>query len=478
MTLRRKNSTYFLTLTGLVIFASCSVDTSGIRFDDDEYDSIVNPGDGDSGDGDSGDGDSGGGGMSGDGDSGDGDVGDGDAGDGDSGMGGMGGVPEIEEPECTESGQLRCDGRTEGQVQACTGTEWIDIGDSCPYVCEDGACTGVCMPGTSECLSSVEVRTCNTSGKWSNTSCTDSACVPQGADTAVCGGSCQPGARGCGGSGDLQPQVCDSEGNWVDNGSACGGACTDGVCTGTCMEGDKQCAADGSPLVCDATSNWPASGTPCPFYCVGGECSTGDCFQDELRCDPDNPGKGMQRCNAQGEWDTVSDCPFACDGEDREAKCIGVCNPGEKKCSPDGTSVVVCSEDYQWKQDLRCGEMDMRCISYVTSKGVTDHICGDCQPGGTKCAASDNAVETCAVVDKEARWVDPKACEDKTYCHPEVGKCLTAIEACPTKESSGRGCYSPNQTWTCRASEGAIAIDECGLAQTCVEGDCTGTIKL
>ena len=155
--------------------------------------------------------------------------------------------------------------------------------------CVSGSCTGVCTPGTMMCTSDTQIKTCDMTGNWgSPITCPGEACVNN-----ECTGNCSPGAMQCLGD---QPQLCESDGGWGDNGPTCSGGCTSG-CGGTdaTLDTGFMCGGNG----CGQNSDC------CPMapYCPNSGTGTGNCTT--LMCQGDG-----------GVCETTSDCcaPLSCAG--------------------------------------------------------------------------------------------------------------------------------------------------------------------
>jgi hypothetical protein len=105
--------------------------------------------------------------------------------------------------ECT-AGERRCspDGRAVQECQRRTqltlSTTWVNVGDNFDGACITQQCTGMgaqsacvapmCIPGSTQCMSTSVQQTCNATGRWDNTTCTS---VPGLGPTAECqNGAC------------------------------------------------------------------------------------------------------------------------------------------------------------------------------------------------------------------------------------------------------------------------------------------------
>ncbi|HSC87689.1 MAG TPA: hypothetical protein VLC09_10480, partial [Polyangiaceae bacterium] len=288
----------------LVTGASCTVDKSGIVFDDKPFE------DGDSDGSDSVDDGSGGGG-------------------GEPGTGGSPGGTGGSVGGGCENGELTCDSR---QVQMCVFGQVIDVGGECSNACIDGVCGGVCVPTTTECQGVTHLRTCSAAGEWTvpavceNQACADGACV----------GECAPGAYSCRGTNNGMPVQCNDQGAWVDlRPSNCiNDACTNGVCTGTCANGETQCVGPGfnNWQECQAGS-W-VNQTACQYVCTGNACG-GACVPGDKRCKEAT----LQSCSFGGAWVTDQTCPFVCEASPTP-QCGGECIPNDSRCAP-GDPLVI-----------------------------------------------------------------------------------------------------------------------------------------
>jgi len=106
-------------------------------------------------------------------------------------------------PEC-EAGAGECLGLV---PRTCDATGHWKSGTACQYVCQAGACTGVCVPGSKRCSGNL-VQTCQPAGQWNTgvkcgdakPACFEGACVTpscvgmaskcgKGADQSCCGAS-------------------------------------------------------------------------------------------------------------------------------------------------------------------------------------------------------------------------------------------------------------------------------------------------
>ena len=137
--------------------------------------------------------------------------------------------------------------------QVCTTQGQWQSGSPCPFLCSQGFCTGMCVPGTRQCTTSGLPQTCSAAGAWQDGAPCQFVCTG-----GQCGGVCTPGARRCGQTG--LPQTCSAAGAWQD-GPACPFVCTgSGVCGGQCVPNSMRCQG-GQNQTCDATGFWQNAGT-------------------------------------------------------------------------------------------------------------------------------------------------------------------------------------------------------------------------
>lgn len=438
-----------LTLLGLGVAVSCSVNKADFTFDDDAYDNLVNGGDGD-GDGDMGGASSG----------------------GSLGLGGSGAEPSF------EPGDTRC---TLKQVEFYVGNDlWAPLGAECEFVCLGGECTGSCDPDDTECVSNSEVRACDETGSWIDSTC-QFACIEADDD---CGGECVPGERQCDGT---QKQVCNELGAWEDDGAPCPGMCTEpeagsAICTGACSpSGARQCINNRAYQEC-VGAEWVDQGN-CDFACVGDDCG-GTCVPGTSTCQ----GNSRVACSAVGQPLT----PVPCSGQTcvvngSTATCTGVCEPGQLTCSEG--NIYECTEG-AWSLATDCtklGEemgLDLSCRSYGPV-GKREYLCGECPLGDgevevNRCHTAESHAtmyETCRL-DEERKislWTKGEEC---SYCFQ--GQCVEPEQTCKDN-TNARGCTSVTSAWAC-SPQGEVLEAECkgdglGNPTYCEIGSCASMPK-
>src|SRR5882724_2684962 len=158
-----------------------------------------------------------------------------------------------------------CDSKSADTI-ICEGADRVTCGidlvkttpvASCPFLCVDGACTGVCAPTTRRC-DGLTPETCDASGTWLSASACTNLC-----SGGACSGTCAPKAKQCNGQ---VVQTCDATGTWQDGIACMNQACVSGVCQGVCSPGTKQCSNNGIQM-CSSGGQWGTAAT-----CTGQAC--------------------------------------------------------------------------------------------------------------------------------------------------------------------------------------------------------------
>jgi hypothetical protein len=353
-------------------------------------------------------------------------------------------------PVCTER-DLRC---TDKQIEICTGTEWLGVGDPCEFVCKDNACTGLCEPGTSECVNELEQRVCNADGQWDTEACPN-ACIG-----TSCGGNCAPGTFACGtpNAGKTPVKVCVG-GEWDATTTICDKGCTDGACTGGCTALARQCGfmLDGTPavLTCPGDgADWKdATKTPCTDQaCVDGACG-GECQPGAKDCH----NLTRRVCSTLGKWET-EDCPFLC----KPDQCEGECAPGSSGCV--GDNITKCDENGRWNVAEKCGERGQTCVNL----GADKVACGDCNPAPGVAYCNFTKVVECTA---DAVWKEVEDCATQGYLCGG-GECFKD-RYCPENPDTS-GCLDRTKGWICSKPREPATMCECDCA---AGNDCASLCK-
>jgi hypothetical protein len=218
---------------------------------------------------------------------------------------------------CDVTGASRCSGR---QFQACNASKIWQTTATCAFVCADGACTGVCLPGDQQCMGGRISQICNDAGAWT-----------------AGGAICQPGSPLDAAVRDAPPVVDAARGS--DAGQS-GDARADATLA------DTTASSDSRDVGIDACVNPFVPGAACEPTCVPGT----------KRCD----GSYIETCDALGSWAGPQFCQWGCGG----GICLD-CPNGAIQCN--GTLVQVC-QNITWV-DL---PGDTRCLDGGSGDAETD----------------------------------------------------------------------------------------------------------
>lgn len=326
------------------------------------------------------------------------------------------------------AGDHQCSGKI---PQTCSSGQWVD-GVACTYLCDVGACTGVCTPNSLSC-SGKTPRTCGSDGQWQ-----DSAPCTYSCSAGACVGECNAGDKQCSGT---TARTCDSTYHWVD--TVCPSLCVSGDCATSCTPNTKQCSGT-TPQTCNSSGNW-VDGSPCPYACSGGNC-TGVCVPNTKQCVNGVP----QACDSTGQWVSGSACPYLC----TNGNCTGVCTPGNQRCN--GYTPQTCDSTGQWVNGTTCDSTTSVCdpVTYTCKKfdGQTCAAKTDCQSNVCKdgfCCDSvcTGSCQSCAVPGKEGSCSSVTGQTDPDTC--------TGIKTC-------------NGTGQCALVDG----QSCSIASDCVNNNC------
>jgi hypothetical protein len=343
------------------------------------------------------------------------------------------GDANTDSPECITG--TKCEDLT---VFACVDNFWEEQ-HTCPYICDTGACKGICNPTEKKC-NNKDVEICDKNGQWQpSTTC------PYVCESGACTGECVPEDKDC---SELVPQTCNSRGEWID-GSACPFVCANGICTGECVPTSKKCS-DKIPQTCDSNGFWQ-SGAACTYVCASGDC-TGVCVPNTHRCD----GLKSQTCSPLGQWATDQTCPFVCTGA---GNCTGECVPTSKDCQDDVPR--TCDSNGFWQSGSTC--------TYVCLSGTCT---GVCEPYDTRC--SDEQIQTCNTL---GEWGTPSNCDAvpgaDSYCAGDVCTFDCNLDYDNCDENPANGCETNlntdgNHCGYCHHSccGGACGSGTCGVYDT------------
>ena len=260
----------------------------------------------------------------------------------------------------------------------------------------------------------------------------------------------QAGSGASGGpdvAGSSAPASSPSEPSVTANADVCAGHMNESVCDGAVLH---NCGAATSetcmtPALCETgkSSGVCAACTPGTFHCEGAELSS---------------------CGADGQYSPLETCSSAALCKEDAGQCTdAVCNPNEKTCSSDGSSLRTCNADGSAIAD------ELSC----EGKGCNQaqKVCNTCVPGQSSCSGTDLA--TCAA-DGQTMTMMP--------CRATGGECSTATcsgNACRTgfKErgaacsSGGSMCDGNGQCVSCLTASDCGSPGPCATA-TCTNGQC------
>lgn len=216
---------------------------------------------------------------------------------------------------CTP-GVKQCNGKISQECLA-NGT-WKDT--TCSYVCGGaGVCGGECVPGEKKCsVDTISIQTCNPQGKWE----IEGSC-PFICSNGACGGICKPN-QNCNDDGnECTQEVCSPDGLSCNhpikaNGTTCGSqtnnecnkpdTCQAGVCksnysptTTTCQADTNACTVD----ACNGTGTCAHTAGNAGSICRASSCTNGQVLS-EGKCDGVSTS-----CSAA----TKNDCFGPCDSQ-------------------------------------------------------------------------------------------------------------------------------------------------------------------
>ncbi len=218
----------------------------------------------------------------------------------------------------------RCSAVNPNVPQTCDSSgEWVD-GPECHYVCSDGACTGVCTPGTMHC-EGVMPQTCSDAGQWVDGPITAGVC------TAVC----TPGDKRCQ-VNDLMN--CQGDGTWQSI------SCPSGCLNGACRDGTYGTIGLAGTITCQTTPGLLTCTAPNNYCCFDPGAKTGSCVTGSSSS-PQCTLKGFL-----GSCDGPNDCPqgqsccfssFSGASNFGSTGCFASCNANHVVCDPLGAQCAT-----------------------------------------------------------------------------------------------------------------------------------------
>jgi hypothetical protein len=251
---------------------------------------------------------------------------------------------------------------------------------------------------------------------------------------------CEEGQRGCDGQ---FPATC-VEGAWVLESDPCAGTtawCLDGGCV-ACSPNTFGCGAN-TPRTCGDDGTWIYA-EPCSAaapLCLDGACV--ECSPGAKRCHP--TGTSVEMCDASGRWVLDGACDFGCS----DARCGGVCVPGQGRCDLEVPS--RCDATGTWVPEAPCAGLTPLCL---------DGGCVECSPLAVDCDGKDR--RTCG---KNGVWEVEETCPYVCADGACTGECEPDARTC-----DGRVAARCDLTGTWVA-----ATEECAFG--CFEGECVGECR-
>jgi hypothetical protein len=371
---------------------------------------------------------------------------------------------------CTP-GSKRCNPTSALVPETCNELgQWVAEA-ACPNLCSSGSCSGSCMPGTKRCRMDIP-ETCSPMGTWEPGTRCQFVCTGNG----ECTGECKPSTRRCAGTGGVQPELCDPNGRWAAEGSACPALCTNGTCMNcpnntvlqngmcvACGNANQACCSNGCPngqnLFCRSGtcrleipngSSCSSNATCASGNCVGGRCCNSSCGGDCQEC-----SSGTCQNRNSGSCGSGRECRSgtctACGGNGQTCCANNSCSSGRctngRCCSGDlvgsGNGCSCPSNRPKSCSGNRCIENDQCCDSCTGRKECRDGACR-CRTMTHGDPCCDNQ---CNPQDRDSNGPDRLICEG--------GTCLNISTICG---DSGQRCCEQG--------------DPCFNGLTCTSGRC------
>lgn len=368
---------------------------------------------------------------------------------------------------CTENSR-RCKNEV---PQFCSGQQWRDLAAcTAGTICRDGSCVSAvqteCVDGNLQCSNGNDVQKC-VSGRWitiqtcqNGYACIFDKCVELGS-----GPACTKGDKRC--SSDGLPQICDADGNWLDqascpNNTRCqNGACESTLCWKSICKDDETC------LNFRCVPNWELTtpaGTECDpeswvDYCSN-ENEVVSCAKKtgvyRTKCD-----LGCKVIDLSIAMDGKTWIPAFCDTKWSE-KCSGYTNE-IPYCSSEVTSngKLYFQATYQCFPAFGGGYFgidygDSGYYEICTNKcDVKNEYCAD-----PKCEVEDscsgNVLSACSngvLEDIDCTDYD-MSCRQFTHNSNHYADCFDSIDECKSLEETKMKCEYKNSVgvlslWTC-----------------------------
>ena len=436
--------------------------------------------------------------------------------------------------ECKADANIACSSADNGCMDATTALRCNPGGAgfavaTCPAGTQcagPGLCQGACVIGSSICLDSGHVATCNDGKSYVTTACgATESCVATGSnpiDTAACkAADCKPDANGCdfvcGNKADPAAAnqtttmstcvetplgfkwlaiQCPGVTSCNPAGASCNGG-TQAACKSECTPGDSRCAGQLETQTCGADGKWPATSTACnaagaaiQYVCSNVPNATNKVYCADFACS--DGGKGA--CDEAGKFHACGDdghlaaAGTACaaglcvitnsngpPGALQPGSCKVQCQSGDEQCIG-GSTYVTCANGL-WSAPLLCAS-GKNC-QQTSLNGAPRKVCGDCIPGSRECGGTNGTqIRVCKT---DATW-------EAAYSDCAVGSCffpnqaigaVCVAECFPGKKVCGQqNTTVPGVNIAASDSEGVCtaqgrlpaALTTCGTGQYCRRG--------
>lgn len=246
-----------------------------------------------------------------------------------------------------------------------------------------------------------------------------------------------------------------------------------------CRPDSRRCLNSASQ-VCTSDGLWSVP-QPCRsgFSCLDGLCTVDcddGCAVGAVRCTPD----GTQRCESDdgcGRWAAPRPCASGavCEGGRCVDDCVP-CAPDERRCAGAGAYTRCVDADCPtWGDSIECDP------GAVCSGGacVADGACEDrCQAGMATCVDASHEQRCEAQASGCLDWSEPTACAPDARCVLGSG-CDEGCGPAPCVADQTRCVDGGVQRCTRDARDCAVwgAIEDCGAAGDCVDGECRATCE-
>ena len=312
-----------------------------------------------------------------------------------------------------------------------------------------GGGSGVCQPGSRQCVGVRSTQLCNSNGQWTvPRDCVSGVCQ-DGVCQRSCDDSCTPGESKCTPTG---LQTCERGGNqcgsWgAPEACAAGLVCLPGgvrcepeQCVDQCnAPGESRCTGESAYSSCDSIGGclrWSDT-QPCSpgETCSGGRCGQtcqDSCVEGNTICLDEGR---FQVCGRQANGCLDYGAPQPCEGGTlcsfQANRCEDPCpNPPEcqlvrERCFQGGIQVCVPNQFNgcpTWGAIARCGANQV-CDSQLLR--CVDSCNDQCQVGARRCAG--NGFQTCVDDNGCAVWGPEQACPAGQQCEG-AGQCASACQ--------------------------------------------------